>query len=150
MKIVWAGVIFGAGYVLGRPEGRAKLGELMRRPEVAQLRQQAASTVSSTAKSGQHHLTQTAQKVKEAASEKRSGKTGDISDVVTDPSGSRRRLRLPPFPRRAARSDVSAETARGQANSTTATATDDSSSDSGSVNGTSLPTVSPGAPEDLR
>jgi hypothetical protein len=149
VKILWAGVIFGAGYVLGRPEGQAKLGELMRRPEVVQLKQQAAGTVSSTAKAGQHHLMQTAQKVKQAASGKRSGKTGDGSDVVTDPSGSRRRLRLPPFPRRAARPDVSVEPAVRHANPTTATVTYDSSSDSVSMNGTTLPAVSPEVPEDL-
>ncbi|MDT0353340.1 hypothetical protein [Pseudonocardia charpentierae] len=45
MGLVRAALIFGAGYVLGRPEGRAKAAALANRPEVAQLRQQAASTV---------------------------------------------------------------------------------------------------------
>jgi hypothetical protein len=36
VKLFWAGVIFGAGYVLGRAEGSAKLAELLKRPEVAQ------------------------------------------------------------------------------------------------------------------
>ena len=32
MKLFWAGLIFGAGYALGRPEGRAKLAELSSGP----------------------------------------------------------------------------------------------------------------------
>ena len=34
MKLLWAGCLFGAGYALGRPEGRAELAELLQRPEV--------------------------------------------------------------------------------------------------------------------
>ena len=94
MKLLWAGVIFGAGYVLGRPEGRAKLAELVARPEVAKLRQQAASTVVSAAKTGQQQLTKTAQKVKQTATEKRTGTTGDDSTVVTERVAARRGLRL--------------------------------------------------------
>ena len=52
VKLFWAGVIFGAGYVLGRAEGSAKLAELLKQPEVAQLSQQATSIVSSGAKTG--------------------------------------------------------------------------------------------------
>jgi hypothetical protein len=50
-------LIFAAGYILGRPEGRAKVAELAKRPEVTQLREQAASTVSSGLKSGKEQLT---------------------------------------------------------------------------------------------
>jgi hypothetical protein len=44
MGLVRTALIFGAGYALGRPEGRSKIAELAKRPEVAQLREQAAST----------------------------------------------------------------------------------------------------------
>jgi hypothetical protein len=74
--------------------------KLARRPEVAQLKQQAASTVSSAAKTGQQQLIQTAQRAKEVAAEKRSAKkmvapllqsaTGQSGGVV--PFGSRRSL----------------------------------------------------------
>ena len=102
MKLLWAGCIFGAGYVLGRPEGRAKLAELLQRPEVAELRQQATSTASTAVKSGTEQLTQVAQKVKDSAAEKRSGTTADASGVGSDAAGSRRGLRLPTFPRQGA------------------------------------------------
>ena len=58
MKLLWAGCLFGAGYALGRPEGRAKLAELLQRPEVTQWQQQATSTASSAVKSGRQQLTQ--------------------------------------------------------------------------------------------
>ena len=76
---VWVGLIFGAGYALGRPEGRAKLAELSKRPEVTQLRQRAASTVSSGAKTGQQQLAHAAHAVKDKASAKLPGKTASGS-----------------------------------------------------------------------
>ena len=81
MKLFWAGLIFGAGYVLGRPEGRAKLAELSQRPEVTQLKQRAASTVSNGAKTGQQQLAKAAHTVKDKASEKLPGKTTDRATV---------------------------------------------------------------------
>jgi hypothetical protein len=50
--------------------GRAKLAELSKRPEVTQLGQRAASTVSSGAKTGQQQLANAAHTVKDKASEK--------------------------------------------------------------------------------
>jgi hypothetical protein len=37
MGLVRTALIFGTGYVLGRPEGQAKVVELAQRPEVAQF-----------------------------------------------------------------------------------------------------------------
>jgi hypothetical protein len=120
MKLLWVGVIFGAGYALGRPEGRAKLAELVQRPEVAQLKQHASGTASSAAKTGQQQLIKTAQKVREAASEKRAGRSAHV-EVVSDPAGSRRGFRLPTLSRRGGRPDASAETAAGPVSSATGT-----------------------------
>ena len=125
MKLFWAGCIFAAGYVLGRPEGRAKLAELLQRPEVAQLRQQATSTASTAAKTGQQQLAKATQKVKDTAAEKRRGKPADGSGVVTDAAGLRRGFRLPPFPRRGGRPDAAAAPAAGPAETATGTATHD-------------------------
>jgi hypothetical protein len=123
MKLLWAGCIFGAGYVLGRPEGRAKIAELLQRPEVAELRQQATSTASTAVKSGTEQLTQVAQKVKDSAAEKRTGKTA----VGSDAAGSRRGLRLPPFPRRGAAPDAPTVPTAGPTETTTRTAAQPSS-----------------------
>jgi hypothetical protein len=120
MKLLWAGCIFGAGYVLGRPEGRAKIAELLQRPEVAELRQQASSTASTAVRSGTDQLTQVAQKVKDSAAEKRSGKTADGSHVGSDAAGSRRGLRLPPF-RRGAAPDAPTVPTAGSTETTTRT-----------------------------
>jgi hypothetical protein len=49
-------LIFGAGYALGRPEGRRKVAELAQRPEVKQAREQAVSTVSSGLETGKQRL----------------------------------------------------------------------------------------------
>ena len=49
-------LIFGAGYALGRPEGRRKIAELAQRPEVKQAREQAVSTVSSGLETGKQRL----------------------------------------------------------------------------------------------
>jgi hypothetical protein len=114
MKLLWAGLIFGAGYALGRPEGRAKLAELSKRPEVTQPRQKAASTVASGAKTGQQQLAHAAHTVKDKASEKLPGKTASGADAVTEPSGARRGLRLPSFPRRSGRPDTSTMPAAGR------------------------------------
>jgi hypothetical protein len=98
MGLTRAALIFAAGYVLGRPEGRAKVAELAKRPEVTQLREQAASTVSSGLKSGKEQLT------------KATGRADKVSDQVSSTSNGsgpgysdRRRRRLPSFPRRGAR-----------------------------------------------
>ena len=41
MGLTRAALIFAAGYVVGRPEGRAKVAALAKRPAVTQLREQA-------------------------------------------------------------------------------------------------------------
>jgi len=134
MKLFWAGLIFGAGYALGRPEGRAKLAELSQRPEVAQLRQRAASTVSSGAKTGQQQLAKAAHTVKDKASEKLPGKATDGSGAATDPAGSRRGLRLPSFPRREAGPDASTMPAAGPVEAAAGTVTGDAAPSPASVN----------------
>ena len=97
MGLVRTALIFGAGYVLGRPEGQAKVTELAKRPEVAQLRQQAASTVSSGLKTGKEQVAKATGMVSEKASAKTNG-----SGMTTGTGGWRDR-RLPSFPRRGAR-----------------------------------------------
>jgi hypothetical protein len=152
MKLLWAGLIFGAGYALGRPEGRAKLAELSKRPEVTQLRQKAASTVASGAKTGQQQLAHAAHTVKDKASEKLPGKTASGADAVTEPSGARRGLRLPSFPRRSGRPDTSTMPAAGPVETATGTATTGTSPSSSSV--TAVPATplaaSPEAPDETR
>jgi hypothetical protein len=64
-------LIFGAGYALGRPEGRRKIAELAQRPEVKQAREQAVSTVSSGLETGKQRL---------------SGKVADVKDKNRGPS----------------------------------------------------------------
>ena len=122
MKLLWAGCLFGAGYALGRPEGRAKLAELLQRPEVAQWQQQATSTASSAVKSGRQQLTRAARKVKDTRAEKRAGKTADGAGVVPGAAGSRRGRRLPSFPRRGANPDASTVPAAGPTETATVTA----------------------------
>jgi hypothetical protein len=131
MRLLTAGLMFAAGYVLGRPEGRAKLAELSQRPEVVQLRQRATSTVSSGAKTGQQQLAKAAHTVKDKASEKLPGKTTGGSGAASDPAGPRRGLRLPSFPRRGGRPDVSAVPAAGPVETATGTATASPSPSSG-------------------
>jgi hypothetical protein len=113
-----AALIFAAGYVLGRPEGRAKVAELAKRPEVTQLREQAASTVSSGLKSGKERLT------------KATGRADKVSDQVSSTSNGsgsgysdRRRHRLPSFPRRGARPARSGVTTTDPVGTTPTTAT---------------------------
>jgi hypothetical protein len=101
MGLVRTALIFGAGYVLGRPEGRAKVAELARRPEVAQLRRQAASAVASGVKSGKEQLTTAAGKDSEQVA---------LNGSDSGPSPDRRGRRLPSFPRRGAH-DASSPTA---------------------------------------
>jgi hypothetical protein len=152
MKLLWAGLIFGAGYALGRPEGRAKLAELSKRPEVTQLRQRAASTVSSGAKTGQQQLANAAHTVRDKAAEKLPGNAAGGSGAVTEPAGTRRGLRLPSFPRRGARLDTSTMPAAGPVETATGTATIGTSPSSASVNAAPAtpPTASPDAPDDPR
>src|SRR5512133_3158024 len=153
MKLFWAGLICGAGYVVGRPEGRAKLAELSKRPEVTQLRQRAASTVSSGAKTGQQqlaHAAHAAHAVKDKASEKLPGKTASGSDVVTAPAGARRGLRLPSFPRRGGRPDTSTMPAAGPVETALGTATTGTPPSSSSVNAVPATPLaaSPDAPDE--
>jgi hypothetical protein len=112
MGLVRTALIFGAGYVLGRPEGRAKVAALGNRPEVAQLRQQAASTVASSVKSGKERLT------------KATGRAGGDAAEQASPNGNdsgpntARRGRLPSFPKRGARHAASTATATTSTGST--------------------------------
>ena len=106
MGLVRAALIFGAGYALGRPEGRAKAAALANRPEVAQLRQQAASTVASSVKSGKEQLTKATGRAGGNASEQVSPDGND-----SEPSINRRGHRLPSFPKRGARHAASTATA---------------------------------------
>jgi len=152
MRLIWAGLIFGAGYALGRPEGRAKLAELSKRPEVTQLRQRAVSTVSSGAKTGQQQLADVAHTVKDKAAEKLASKTTSSSDTVTEPAGARRGLRLPSFPRRGVRPDRSTMPAAGPVETATGTATTGTSPSSSSVDAVpaTLLATSPDVPEEPR
>ena len=118
MGLTRAALIFAAGYVLGRPEGRAKVAELAKRPEVTQLREQAASTVSSGLKSGKEQLI------------KATGRADNVSDEVSSTNNGsgpgysdRRRRRLPSFPRRGARPAHSGVTTTAPVGATPATAT---------------------------
>ena len=139
MRLFWVGLIFGAGYALGRPEGRAKLAELSKRPEVTQLRQRAASTVSSGAKTGQQQLANAAHTVRDKAAEKLPGNAAGGSGAVTEPAGTRRGLRLPSFPRRGARLDTSTMPAAGPVETALGTAT------AGTALGTETTGTSPGS-----
>ena len=109
MGLVRTALIFGAGYVLGRPEGRAKVAELAKRPEVAQLREQAARTVSSGLRMGKKQVAQATDKATDKVSEQGSVQTNG-SGMTTGPEN-RRGRRLPSFPRRGARHAASANTA---------------------------------------
>ena len=118
MGLTRAALIFAAGYILGRPEGRAKVAELAKRPEVTQLREQAASTVSSGLKSGKEQLikaTSRADEVSDQVSSTSNGSGPGYSD--------RRRRRLPSFPRRGARPERSGVTTTAPVGTTPATAT---------------------------
>ena len=126
MKLIWVGCIFGAGYVLGRPEGRAKLAELLQHPEVTQLKQQATSTASTAVKTSRHQLSTATQKFKDNAAQRRPGTSTDASAAVTD-SASRRRLRLPQFARQGVRSGGSAVPVAGPVPVATETAAPDTS-----------------------
>jgi hypothetical protein len=96
MGLLRTALIFGAGYVLGRPEGRQQLRQLAGRPEVTQLRQQAVDTVSATVETGRQRLTKSADSARS-------------TDSVGTSAGSRGR-RLPSFPRRGARPAASSTT----------------------------------------
>jgi len=152
MRLFWAGLIFGAGYALGRPEARAKLAELSKRPEVTQLRQRAVSTVSSGAKTGQQQLANAAHTVKDKASETLASKTTSSPDTVAQPAGARRGLRLPSFPRRGVRPDTSTVPAAGPVETATGTATTGTSPSSASVNAVPATPLaaSPDAPDEPR
>jgi hypothetical protein len=106
MGLVRTALIFGAGYVLGRPEGRAKVAALGNRPEVAQLRQQAASTVAGSVKSGKERLIKATGRAGGDAAEQASPNGND-----SGPNTARRGRRLPSFPKRGARHAASTATA---------------------------------------
>jgi hypothetical protein len=127
MRIFTAAVIFGAGYLLGRPEGRAKLAELLHRPEVAQLRQQATSTASTAARTGRQQLASATQKIKDTATEKRAARAADGSSEGDDTAGSPRGLRLPRIPRRGSRPDTSTVATAAPADTVTGAAAHDTS-----------------------
>jgi hypothetical protein len=122
MKLIWAGCIFRAGYLLGRPEGRAKLAEVLQRPEVTQVKQQATRTASTAVQTSRQQLSTATQKIKDNAVQKRAGTGDDAFGAFTD-TGSRRRLRLPHFTRQGVRSDASAVPVAGPAATATQTAT---------------------------
>jgi hypothetical protein len=150
MKLFWAGCIFGAGYVLGRPQGRAKLAELLQRPEVTELRQQAASTASTAVKTGRQQLTEAAQKIKDTTAEKRAGKTTDGSGVASEAAGSRRGLRLPSFSRTGVGPDASTVPAAGPGETATGTATHTPRPVSADESPAAPSATRPDAPEELR
>jgi hypothetical protein len=139
MGLVRTALIFGAGYVLGRPEGRAKVAELAKRPEVAQLREQAASTVSSGLKMGKKQVAQATDKATHKVSEQGSVQTNG-SGMTTGPEN-RRGRRLPSFPRRGARHAAPAGTATTPFGTTADTATTGDGTSTGPV---STDTVSAG------
>ena len=56
MGLIRTALVFGAGYALGHPTSRAKLTQLARRPEVAQLRRQAVATVAGGVEAGRNKL----------------------------------------------------------------------------------------------
>ena len=135
MGLTRAALIFAAGYVLGRPEGRAKVAELAKRPEVTQLREQAASTVSSGLKSGKEQLikaTGRADKVSDQDSSTSNGSGPGYSD--------RRRRRLPSFPRRGAGPARSGVTSTAPVGTTPTTATSGGGTTMGSVAGNEVST----------
>jgi hypothetical protein len=101
MGLVRTALIFGAGYVLGRPEGRAKVAELAKRPEVAQLRQQAVSTVSSGLEVGKKKVAEATGNAKDRVSKNGSAQADGL-DTKRGTGGWRGR-RVPSFPRRGAR-----------------------------------------------
>ena len=101
MGLVRTALIFGAGYAIGHPAGRAKVAELARRPEVAQLREKAVATASTGVEAGKKQF---------AKATDRSSTTPEVTaytpadDVESGgPAGRRFGRRLPSFPRRGAR-----------------------------------------------
>ena len=147
MRIVTAAVIFGAGYLLGRPEGRAKLAELLHRPEVAQLRKQATSTASTAARTGRQQLATATQKIKNTATEKRAARTAAGSSAGNDATESPRGLRLPRIPRRGARPDASTRPPTTGADTVTETAANATSPSPTPANGDARFAASPATPE---
>jgi hypothetical protein len=100
MGLVRTALIFGAGYAIGHPAGRAKVAELARRPEVAQLRQKAVDTASTGVEAGKKQISKVTDK---------SATTPEVTaytpadDVEPGTQPGRRARRLPSFPRRGAR-----------------------------------------------
>jgi hypothetical protein len=135
MGLVRTALIFGAGYVLGRPEGRAKVAELTKRPEVAQLRQQAASTVSTGLEVGKRKVAEATGKATDRVSEKKSAQADGL-DTKAGTGGWRGR-RVPSFPRRGVRRAAPAASRTGPPSTATGPAT-------GGTDPVSTDTVSPG------
>jgi hypothetical protein len=94
MGLVRIALIFGLGYALGRPEGKAKVVELAKRPEVARLRHRTAVTVSNGLERGWKKVA--------AGTETVSGNDPAETNgsAVTTGRGGWRGRRLPSFPRR--------------------------------------------------
>jgi hypothetical protein len=153
MGLTRTALIFAAGYVLGRPEGRAKVAQLAQRPEVTQLRDQAATKVSSGWQSGKQQLTKATHRANKQADEVSSTSNGSGPDYSPP-----RRRRLPSFPRRGAQPAPSEVTSTAPVGTTPATATSsgtptvpvagDRASTSTTATVTGPTTSSPAAPSD--
>jgi len=104
MGLVRTALIFGAGYAIGHPAGRAKVAELARRPEVAQLREKAVATASTGVEAGKKQFSKVAD---------RSSTTPEVTaytpaDEVeaSAKSGRWSGRRLPSIPRRGTRTSA--------------------------------------------
>jgi hypothetical protein len=121
MGLVRTALVFGAGYALGHPAGRAKVAELARRPEVAQLRDKVAATASTGVEAGKKQLAKATDKTATTTSDNASSPTGDIESSTWPAHRAGRRL--PSFPGRGARTPAAtappaSPTARGGAAAT--------------------------------
>jgi hypothetical protein len=101
MGLVRTALIFGAGYVVGHPAGRAKMAELARRPEVAQLRQKVVDTASTGVETGKKQLAKATDRSGSGTSDNGSLPTGGVDASTSTGRWSGRRL--PSFPRRGTR-----------------------------------------------
>src|SRR4051812_19743590 len=141
MGLTRIALIFGVGYALGRPEGKAKVVELAKRPEVARLRHRTTATVSNGLERGLKKVAVGTDTV----SGKDSAETED-SAVTTGRGGWRGRL-LPSFPRRdPVRAGPSAGTSAGT--SAAMTPTGSASTQPEVPGGPSAPPLPPTRPTD--
>jgi hypothetical protein len=91
MGLVRTALIFGAGYAVGHPAGRAKVLALLQRPEVEELRRKAADTASSGIEAGKRQLAQTTGRTTAPASPRaypppEDGRTADLSGTPVAPT----------------------------------------------------------------